>query len=71
VFCQLLQDVEFSQPLHAMENESEKNNNQIVLFKTVTHTMCKHFHPYQVIDSDDDVSLISPVWRTINTFYAH
>jgi hypothetical protein len=27
--CQLLQDVEFSQPLHAMENESEKNNNQM------------------------------------------
>jgi hypothetical protein len=39
VFCQLLQDVEFSQPLHAMENESEKNNNQIVLFKTVTHNI--------------------------------
>ena len=33
MFCQLLQDVEFSQPLHAMENEGEKNNNQIVLFK--------------------------------------
>jgi hypothetical protein len=39
VFCQLLQDVEFSQPLHAMENECEKNNNQIVLLKTVTHNI--------------------------------
>jgi hypothetical protein len=43
VFCQLLQDVEFSQPLHAMENESEKNNNQIVLFKTVTHNISDYF----------------------------
>ena len=44
MFCQLLQDVEFSQPLHAMENESEKNNNQIVLFKTVTHNISDYFH---------------------------
>jgi hypothetical protein len=43
VFCQLLQDVEFSQSLHAMENESGKNNNQIVLFKTVTHTISDYF----------------------------
>ena len=35
MFCQLLQDVEYSQPFHAMVNESETNNNQIVLFKTV------------------------------------
>ena len=43
MLCQLLQDVEFSQPLHAMENEGEKNNNQIVLFKTVTHTISDYF----------------------------
>ena len=43
MFCQLLQDVEFSQPLHAIENESEKNNNQIVLFKTVTHNISDYF----------------------------
>ena len=43
MFCQLLQDVEFSQPLHAMENESEENNNQIVLFKTVTHNISDYF----------------------------
>jgi hypothetical protein len=33
----------FAQPLHAMENESEKNNNQIVLFKTVTHNISDYF----------------------------
>ena len=43
MFCQLLQDVECSQPLHAIENESEKNNNQIVLFKTVTHNVSDYF----------------------------
>ena len=43
MFCQLIQDVEFSQPLHAMENESGKNNNQIVLFKTVTHDISDYF----------------------------
>jgi hypothetical protein len=48
VLCQLLQDVEFSQPLHAMENESEKNYNQIVLFKTVTHKILNMFEKNKI-----------------------
>jgi len=27
-----------------MENESEKNNNQIVLFKTIKHTISNYSH---------------------------